>query len=220
MVKCKGVISIEPDATLEQAAQITVKNKIGCLPMLEDNFVVGIITDLQADSIPLAERYTAPVVTIGFHAVCEVTEAVSVGLMLDNGGVAWGDCVAVAYSGKTGRAPVFRAEEWANNLEDIQAFIDAQAADVIQVKMPDLGSVHNSVEAVLACRAGGVGTFLGGSCAETDLSARVAVHVALTTRPDVVMAKPGMGVDEAVTLVQNEMARTLAWVRAREPGYE
>jgi hypothetical protein len=114
MVKCKGVISIEPDATLEQAAQITVKNKIGCLPMLEDNFVVGIITDLQADSIPLAERYTAPVVTIGFHAVCEVTEAVSVGLMLDNGGVAWGDCVAVAYSGKTGRAPVFRAEEWAN----------------------------------------------------------------------------------------------------------
>jgi methylaspartate ammonia-lyase len=43
----------------------------------------------------------------------------------------------------------------------------------------------------------------------------VSVHVALATRPDLVMAKPGMGVDEAVALVQNEMARTLAWIRVR-----
>jgi methylaspartate ammonia-lyase len=108
------------------------------------------------------------------------------------------------------------ADEWANTLDDIRAFIDAGAADMIQIKMPDLGSVHNSVEAVLACQAGGVGAFLGGSCAETDLSARVAVHVALATRPDIIMAKPGMGVDEGVTIVQNEMTRTLAWIRARE----
>jgi methylaspartate ammonia-lyase len=87
---------------------------------------------------------------------------------------------------------------------------------MIQVKMPDLGSVHNSVEAVLACKSGGMGAFLGGSCAETDLSARVAVHVALATRPDIIMAKPGMGVDEGIMLVQNEMARTLAWIRARK----
>ena len=107
-------------------------------------------------------------------------------------------------------------DEWANTLDDIRAFIDADAADMIQIKMPDLGSVHNSVEAVLACQAGGVGAFLGGSCAETDLSARVAVHVALATRPDIIMAKPGMGVDEGVTIVQNEMTRTLAWIRARE----
>ncbi len=102
------------------------------------------------------------------------------------------------------------ADEWANTLEDIRAFIAAGAADMIQIKMPDLGSVHNSVEAVLACKAGGVGAFLGGSCAETDLSARVSVHVALATRPDIVMAKPGMGVDEGIMLAQNEMARTLA----------
>jgi methylaspartate ammonia-lyase len=31
-----------------------------------------------------------------------------------------------------------------------------------------------------------------------------------------IMAKPGMGVDEAVSLVQNEMARTLAWIRIRK----
>ena len=102
------------------------------------------------------------------------------------------------------------ADEWANTLDDIRAFVDAQAADMIQIKMPDLGSVHNAVDAVLACKRGGVGAFLGGSCAETDLSARVSVHVALATRPDMVMAKPGMGVDEAVMLTQNEMGRALA----------
>jgi methylaspartate ammonia-lyase len=105
------------------------------------------------------------------------------------------------------------ADEWANTLEDVKAFISAEAADMIQIKMPDLGSLHNSVEAVLACKAGGVGAFLGGSCAETDLSARVSVHVALATRPDLLMAKPGLGVDEAITITQNEMARTLAWLR-------
>jgi methylaspartate ammonia-lyase len=104
------------------------------------------------------------------------------------------------------------ADEWANTLDDIRAFIVAQAADMIQIKMPDLGSIHNSIEAVLACKAAGVGAFLGGSCAETDISARVSAHVALATRPDIVMAKPGMGVDEGVMLVQNEMARTLALI--------
>jgi methylaspartate ammonia-lyase len=108
------------------------------------------------------------------------------------------------------------ADEWANTLEDIRAFIEAQAVDMIQVKMPDLGGVHNSVEAVLACKEGDVGAFLGGSCAETDVSARLAVHVALATRPAMMMAKPGMGVDEGITIVQNEMARALAEVEARK----
>jgi methylaspartate ammonia-lyase len=30
------------------------------------------------------------------------------------------------------------------------------------------------------------------------------------------MARPGMGVDEAIMLTRNEMARTLAWIGARE----
>ena len=106
-------------------------------------------------------------------------------------------------------------DEWANTLDDIKAFVDAQAADMIQIKMPDLGSVHNSIEAVLVCEAAGMGTLLGGSCAETNLSARVAAHLALATRPDIIMAKPGMGVDESITLVQNEMTRTLAQIGVR-----
>jgi methylaspartate ammonia-lyase len=111
-------------------------------------------------------------------------------------------------------------DEWANTLEDIRAFVDAQAAHVIQIKMPDLGSVHNSVEAVLACKSGEVGAFLGGSCCETDLSAKVSVHIALATRPDMMMAKPGMGVDEGIMLVQNEMSRTLATVQALGDGVQ
>jgi methylaspartate ammonia-lyase len=106
------------------------------------------------------------------------------------------------------------ADEWANTLDDICAFVEAGAADMIQIKMPDLGAVHNTVEAVLACKAGGVGAFLGGSYVETDLSSQVSVHVGLATRPDLIMAKPGLGVDEAISLVHNEMARTLARIGA------
>jgi acetoin utilization protein AcuB len=47
MVKRKDVIAIEPAATIEEAAQVMVKNKIGCLPVLEDEIVVGIITDID-----------------------------------------------------------------------------------------------------------------------------------------------------------------------------
>ena len=105
------------------------------------------------------------------------------------------------------------ADEWANNLDDIRAFVDAGAADMIQIKMPDLGSIHNAIQAVLACKAGSVGALLGGSYAETDISARVSAHVALATQPDLLMAKPGVGVDEAISLVQNEMTRTLARIQ-------
>jgi acetoin utilization protein AcuB len=45
MVKAADVTTINPDATLEEAAQIMVDNKIGCLPVLDDSKLVGIITD-------------------------------------------------------------------------------------------------------------------------------------------------------------------------------
>jgi methylaspartate ammonia-lyase len=86
---------------------------------------------------------------------------------------------------------------------------------MIHIKMPGLGSVHNSVEAVLACREGEIGALLGGSSTETDLSARATAHVALAAQPDVVTAKPGMGIDEGITILQNEMARTLVSIKTR-----
>lgn len=47
MVKAKDVISVDKDATIEEAARIMVENKIGCLPVLEDGIVIGIITEID-----------------------------------------------------------------------------------------------------------------------------------------------------------------------------
>mgnify|MGYP006275219655 CR=1 FL=1 len=102
------------------------------------------------------------------------------------------------------------ADEWCNTFEDVQAFVDASAADVVQVKTPDLGGIHRSAEAVLACRGTDTRAYLGGTCNETDVSARACAHVALATRAAQVLAKPGMGFDEGFMLVTNEMRRTLA----------
>jgi len=102
------------------------------------------------------------------------------------------------------------ADEWCNTLTDIEAFAEAGAADYLQIKMPDLGGLGNAVEAVLCCRRAGVGAYLGGSCNETDVSARLTVHVGLATGADYMLAKPGFGIDEALMVMRNEMLRTLA----------
>jgi len=47
MIKGKAVITVAPNATIEEGARIMVENKIGCLPVLEDGIVVGIITDVD-----------------------------------------------------------------------------------------------------------------------------------------------------------------------------
>ena len=107
------------------------------------------------------------------------------------------------------------ADEWCDTLADVEQFCRRNAADIIQIKMPDVGSVTHSFEAVLLCKAHGVGAYLGGSCAETDLSARISVHVAVAAGADFQLAKPGMGVDEALTIVGNEQARLLAELRRK-----
>ena len=47
MIKGRSVITVSPEATIEEGARIMVENKIGCLPVLEDGIVVGIITDVD-----------------------------------------------------------------------------------------------------------------------------------------------------------------------------
>jgi methylaspartate ammonia-lyase len=101
-------------------------------------------------------------------------------------------------------------DEWCNTLSDIRRFIDARAADVIHVKTPDLGGIGNTIEALLLARAGGLGAYCGGTCNETDRSAQVSAHIAMACDATQVLAKPGMGVDEGVMIVANEMARTAA----------
>jgi len=96
------------------------------------------------------------------------------------------------------------ADEWCNTLEDIDAFVSAGACDMVQVKTPDLGLLEDTIRSVIECKVAGVGAYLGGSCTETEVSARVCTHVAIATQPDVMLAKPGMGVDEGIMVMRNE----------------
>ena len=106
-------------------------------------------------------------------------------------------------------------DEWCNTMDDIRVFTDARAADVIHVKTPDLGGVNNTIDALLYVRRQGLATYCGGTCNETDLSARVCTHIAMACGADQVLAKPGMGVDEGLMFVGNEMARVTALAQAR-----
>ncbi len=107
------------------------------------------------------------------------------------------------------------ADEWCNTFEDVVDFTDARCCHMVQIKTPDLGCVHNIVDAVLYCNRNGVQAYQGGTCNETDISARTCVHLALAARPMRMLVKPGMGFDEGMTIVSNEMQRSLAVLRAR-----
>jgi len=107
------------------------------------------------------------------------------------------------------------ADEWCNTLEDVIEFTDRHAGHMAQIKTPDLGGIQNTIEAVLYCKAHGMGAYQGGTCNETDRSAQVCVHAAMATQPVQILAKPGMGVDEGFMIVYNEMQRILAVKAAR-----
>ena len=103
-------------------------------------------------------------------------------------------------------------DEWCNTLEDIEIFVAAEAADVIHVKTPDLGGINNTIDALLLVARSGLAAYCGGSCNETDRSAQVSAHIAMACGAIQVLAKPGMGVDEGLMIVGNEMARVAALV--------
>ncbi|MCT4596968.1 MAG: methylaspartate ammonia-lyase [Vallitalea sp.] len=108
------------------------------------------------------------------------------------------------------------ADEWCNTFEDIKYFADNKAGHMIQIKTPDLGGINNTIEAVMYCKEKGIGAYQGGTCNETDRSARVCVHLAMATNPIQILAKPGMGVDEGYMIVYNEMQRILAIKKLRD----
>lgn len=113
------------------------------------------------------------------------------------------------------------ADEWCNGMDDIRSLAELEAVDMVQIKTPVLGGLTNAVEAVRYCREHGMKAYLGGSCNETEVSARLSVHLALATRPHQMLAKPGMGMDEGLMLVTNEMRRALAVLRAQAvPGQD
>ena len=47
MIKAEHVSTIEPDRTIERAARTMTENKVGSLPVIEDDIVVGIVTHVD-----------------------------------------------------------------------------------------------------------------------------------------------------------------------------
>jgi len=47
MVRGENVVTTAPDVALEQAAQMMIQHKVGCLPVLDEDVVVGIITEID-----------------------------------------------------------------------------------------------------------------------------------------------------------------------------
>ncbi|AZR73396.1 methylaspartate ammonia-lyase [Anoxybacter fermentans] len=110
------------------------------------------------------------------------------------------------------------ADEWCNTLEDIKLFVDEEACHMVQIKTPDLGGINNVIEAILYCKEHGVGAYEGGTCNETDRSAQICTNIAIATQPTQILAKPGMGVDEGLMIVYNEMQRVITLIKARKEG--
>ncbi|MCM1043201.1 MAG: methylaspartate ammonia-lyase [Corallococcus sp.] len=107
------------------------------------------------------------------------------------------------------------ADEWCNTLEDIKYFADNHAGHVLQIKTPDLGGVNNVAEAIVYCNEKGVGSYCGGTCNETNISAQTTTNIAIACRALQCLAKPGMGVDEGYMIVKNEMNRVIAAANKR-----
>ena len=107
------------------------------------------------------------------------------------------------------------ADEWCNTLDDVKFFADNKSGHMIQIKTPDLGGINNTIEAILYCNNVGLGSYIGGTCNETNLSAEVCCNIAIACGAKQTLAKPGMGVDEGYMIINNEMNRVLALANRR-----
>jgi len=107
------------------------------------------------------------------------------------------------------------ADEWCNTYEDIKDFTDAKSCHMVQIKTPDLGGIQNIVESVIYCKQNGMEAYQGGTCNETDNTARICVHLAMAAQAERMLAKPGMGFDEGYTIVNNEMERIISVLKMK-----
>ena len=107
------------------------------------------------------------------------------------------------------------ADEWCNTLDDVKYFADNKAGHMLQVKTPDLGGVNNTVEALLYCKEKNIGAYSGGTCNETNISAEITTNIAIACSAKQCLAKPGMGTDEGIMIVNNIMNRTIALINNR-----
>lgn len=193
------VLALRTDPAYLPVLHLDVYGTVGLVLGGDVERVAGYLIGLAAEAAPLPLRVEHPIDAGSRAGQLTVMAALRATIARRGGGVA----VAV--------------DEWCNTVEDVAAFVAAGAADVVHVKVPDLGGLQHTVEALLTVRRAGLLAYCGGSATETDRSAQVTAHVAMACGADQVLAKPGMGVDEGVMVVGNEMARVAALAATRGP---
>jgi methylaspartate ammonia-lyase len=72
---------------------------------------------IRAGVTPNGFSYDGEPRTPGFRSVCQPGESISIMLVLEDGQVAFGDCIDVIFTGAAGRDPLFRASEHIGVLE-------------------------------------------------------------------------------------------------------
>ena len=108
------------------------------------------------------------------------------------------------------------ADEWCNTFEDVVYFADNKAGDMLQIKSPDLGGVNNIIEAILYCNKVGAGSYCGGTCNETNISAECTTQIGIACKATQILARPGMGVDEGLMICRNLTNRVCALANSRK----
>jgi len=95
------------------------------------------------------------------------------------------------------------ADAWINSLEDVHAFLEAEAAHAIYLEAPRLGGIHHTLDAIQACRKKNVPVILSGNGRFHTTIAQIT----LAARPSLVSGPPAP--------LHNEMSRILAGLTSR-----
>lgn len=99
------------------------------------------------------------------------------------------------------------ADEWAGNLEQIHQWIHHGAAHGIHIKVPGMGSLSASLEAVELCRNAGIFSLIGGK--HTEKSARITLHLAMASQADWFVVDPSVHPSEPFQWIHEETDRIL-----------
>jgi len=109
-------------------------------------------------------------------------------------------------------------DEWCNSLDDIKQAVTMKVADLAQIKVPDLGSLFNSIEAILFCQKMGTKTYLGGTSNETMHSADISYLSTIPFKPDQILAKPGMDPAVAIPFCQHKIQQCSDLLKTSQQG--
>jgi methylaspartate ammonia-lyase len=104
------------------------------------------------------------------------------------------------------------ARACAESLDDVLAFLQADAAHMIQLDLYRMGSLHQGIEAIRACRQQGTGVLLAGHPLDIDQGLRVISQVALAMGAELLSVPGG---EAGVARLLREYGRSQAWLAHR-----